>query len=80
MLVTATIVLFLIVMLASLGLGMVFLLRDRGRGTRTVRALTWRIGIWAVLFALLVGGMYSGVITPGGSLLGGGAATTHTQK
>lgn len=55
-------------MLVSLGLGMVFLLRDRGRGTRTVRALTWRIGIWVALFLLLLGGLYSGLITPNSSL------------
>ena len=68
MTVKIVIVLMVIAMLASLGLGMVYMLRDRGRGTRTVKALTWRIAIWAVLFALLVGGLYSGVITPNSSL------------
>jgi hypothetical protein len=40
------------------------MLKDRGAGTRTVKALTARISIWVVLFALIVGGIYTGWITP----------------
>ena len=38
------------------------------RGTGTVKALTYRVGIWVVLFILIVVGLYTGTIKPGGSL------------
>ncbi|MEE8427882.1 MAG: twin transmembrane helix small protein, partial [Gammaproteobacteria bacterium] len=39
------IVVVLLVILGSLGSGLVFLIRDKGRGKRTVKALTWRISL-----------------------------------
>jgi uncharacterized membrane protein len=56
----------LILIFASLASALVFLLRDRGGSTRTVKALSMRIGISLVLFLLLMAGFYFGVIPPEG--------------
>ncbi len=58
----------LALMLYSLFSGLFFLVKDRGQGSRTLRALTARISIWVVLFVLLCAGIYTGVITPSNSL------------
>ena len=64
MLVKAIIILFMLVILGSLGSGLVHLMRDRENSTRTVKALTWRIGLSLSLFVLLMVGFALGVITP----------------
>lgn len=66
------IVALLIAMLGSLFSALWFMFRDHGQGTRTVKALTWRISIWIVLFLFLIGGIYTGLITPSNSLQGAG--------
>ncbi|QEL63845.1 hypothetical protein OTERR_03690 [Oryzomicrobium terrae] len=45
----------LLAIVGSLFSGLFFLYRDRGQGTRAVRALTVRIGLSIVLFLLLLG-------------------------
>ena len=55
-------------MVASLAVAMFTMVREKGRGTGTVKALSYRVGIWAVLFGLIVAGLYTGVIKPGNSL------------
>jgi len=60
------IILMLIAILASLFSALVFLMKDKGTGTRTVKALTWRIGMSITLFILLMAGFYFGLITPTG--------------
>jgi hypothetical protein len=57
---------FVFVILAALFSGLFFLVRDQGRSTRTVRALTWRIGLSLALFLLLLAGYYFGLIQPHG--------------
>ncbi|GIX22406.1 MAG: membrane protein [Gammaproteobacteria bacterium] len=52
--------------LASLGAALVFLVKDRGRGTRTVNALSWRIGLSVGLFVLLWIAYAAGWIRPHG--------------
>ena len=47
------IILFIIVILYSLGSAMFFLVKDHGEGDRTVKRLTWRIGLSIVLFLFL---------------------------
>ena len=47
------IVLFLLVILYSLASSFWFLVKDKGEGDRTVRRLTWRIGLSLLLFVLL---------------------------
>ena len=58
--------LVLLVMLSaimlSLGLALVYLVRDRGTTERTVRALTWRIGLSVVLFVVLVASAVVGLV------------------
>ncbi len=57
------VILFLVLIVASLGAALVSLLRDRGNGgTRTVRALALRVGLSITLFVLLMAGLASGLI------------------
>ncbi len=58
------IVVFLLVILASLGSALFFLMRDKGNTTRTVRALTWRVGLSLALFLVLMVSYKLGWISP----------------
>ncbi len=40
--------------LVSLGSALLYLIKDHGTGKRTVKALTWRIGLSVSLFLLLL--------------------------
>ena len=57
-----------VAMIVSLFAALYFMFKDRGKSTRTVKALSIRVGIWAVLLALLSIGVMTGVITPSNSL------------
>ncbi len=48
------VVLMLIGVMGSLFSGLFFLLRDRGAGHRAVKALTWRVSLSMMVFALLM--------------------------
>jgi succinate dehydrogenase/fumarate reductase cytochrome b subunit len=63
---TLLIVAFMIMIVWNLGAGLYYLLIDRGQTKRTVRALSWRIGLSVTLFALIVLGIWSGLIKPHG--------------
>ncbi|MGQ7960050.1 twin transmembrane helix small protein [Pseudomonas sp. SP16.1] len=56
----AAIVLMLLATIASLFSGLVFLVKDEGRGSRVVNALTVRVGLTAVTVALIAWGFHSG--------------------
>jgi hypothetical protein len=58
------IVLFLLTILYSLASSFFFLVRDKGDGDRTVRRLTWRVGLSLVLFLMLWGAYSMGWIEP----------------
>ena len=60
------VILMLVAIFASLFSALLFLFKDGGRGTRTARALTWRIGLSLMLFLLLMAGFYFGIIPPEG--------------
>jgi uncharacterized membrane protein len=60
------IVAILVIIVASLALAMVFMIRDRGRSLRPVRALTLRIGLSLLVFVLLFVGYFTGAIKPHG--------------
>jgi hypothetical protein len=60
------VILFLLVILGSLASALYYLIRDKGHSDRTVRALTWRIGLSITLFVLLMAGYYTGIIPRGG--------------
>lgn len=57
---------FVALILASLFSSLFFLIRDQGRSKRTVKALTWRVGLSLGLFLLLLAGYYFGLIKPHG--------------
>ena len=50
----------------SLGSAMFYLVRDDGNSDRTLRALTWRIGLSVALFASLFIAYAFGLIQPHG--------------
>lgn len=62
MIIKAGIVTLLLLIIGSLGSGLFFLIKDGQDSTRTVRALSWRIGLSVAAFALLMIGAFTGVI------------------
>ncbi len=57
---------FLIVILWNLGAGLYYMMVDKGTTNRTVRSLSWRIGLSVALIALVALGIFTGVIKPHG--------------
>jgi len=55
------ILVLLVFIVLSLASALFFLYTDRG-GSRTARALTVRVGLSILLFVILVGGYYLGVV------------------
>ena len=58
------IVLFMVVIVYNLGAGLFYMMTDKGKTDRTVRALTWRIGLSVFLILLIIVGIATGVIKP----------------
>ncbi len=58
------IIIAMLIILFALGSGLVYLVKDSGKGKRTVKALTWRIGISLALFIFLLIGFSTGLISP----------------
>ncbi len=56
----------LVVILISLGSGLFYMLKDRGKSDRTLKALSWRIGLSVTLFLLLMLMYATGFIKPHG--------------
>jgi len=63
---TLIIVAFLILILWNLGAGLYYMMVDKGKTNRTVKSLTWRIGLSVALILLVVLGILTGVIKPHG--------------
>ena len=63
---TLLIIAFLILILWNLGAGLYYMMVDKGKTDRTVKSLTWRIGLSVALILLVVAGILSGVIKPHG--------------
>jgi hypothetical protein len=55
-----------IMIIASLGSALVFLMRDKGKSNRTVKALAFRVGFSIALFALILIFYHLGWIQPTG--------------
>jgi hypothetical protein len=55
-----------ILILASLGSALVFLMRDKGKSNRTVKALGFRVGFSIALFVLILVAYSQGWIQPTG--------------
>ncbi len=60
------IIAFLILIVWNLGAGLYYMMVDKGRTERTVKSLTWRIGLSVALILLVIAGIYTGVIKPHG--------------
>lgn len=56
------VLIFIVLILASLGSALYFMIRDKGGSTRTARALTWRVVFSITLFMLLMLGYHFGLI------------------
>lgn len=57
------VILFILVILASLGSALYYMVKDRGTTERTAKALTVRIALSITLFVLLLLGFHFGLIT-----------------
>lgn len=66
------IIAFLIVILYNLGAGLYYMMTDKGSSGRTVRSLTWRIGLSVGLIALIGLGIATGIVQPHGNPALGG--------
>jgi len=64
MFIKAFIIIIMVVILVSLGSSLVFLVRDKGKTNRAVKALTWRIGLSLGLFLFLFLAFSMGWISP----------------
>jgi succinate dehydrogenase/fumarate reductase cytochrome b subunit len=63
---TLVIVAFFIVIVYNLGAGLFYMMSDKGSTNRTVKALTWRIGLSVLLILLIIAGIATGIIKPHG--------------
>lgn len=64
MLAKGIIVAFLLIIVWCLGTAFYYLLRDQGRGERTVWRLTWRVGLSLVLLGLIYLAFLFGWVQP----------------
>lgn len=63
------IVIILLIILGSLASGMYYMVKDGNTNSRrTLKALTWRVGLSVGLFALLMLGYATGLLRPHGML------------
>lgn len=60
------IVAFLVVILYNLGAGLYYMMTDKSKTDRTVKALTRRIALSVALILLIILGIFTGVIKPHG--------------
>ena len=56
------VIVFLLLIIASLGSALFYLVTDRGQSKRMVKALALRVGLSITLFLLLMAGHYFGFI------------------
>jgi len=74
------VVALLLIIVGSLGSGLLFLIKDKGQSERTARALTVRIGLSLLLFVLLILGYVTGYIHPHGVYPNSPAASQHSDS
>ncbi|HET7650896.1 MAG TPA: twin transmembrane helix small protein [Gammaproteobacteria bacterium] len=60
------VIVVLLVIVGSLFSGLFYMLKDRGASTRAVKALTVRIALSLLLFAMLMIGYWTGLLHPHG--------------
>ena len=56
------VIIFVLLILASLGSALFFLVKDRDQSKRTAKALAVRVGLSVTLFVLLMASYYFGLI------------------
>ena len=66
MLTTIVILILFAAIIYNLGAGLYFMMTDKGKTDRTVKALTRRIGLSVLLIILVIVGILAGVIKPHG--------------
>jgi succinate dehydrogenase/fumarate reductase cytochrome b subunit len=66
MLTTIVIIILFAAIIYNLGAGLYFMMTDKGKSDRTVKALTRRIGLSVLLIALVIVGIWAGLIKPHG--------------
>jgi hypothetical protein len=66
MLTTIVIIILFAAIIYNLGAGLYFMMTDKGKSDRTVKALTRRIGLSVLLIALVIVGIWAGIIKPHG--------------
>ena len=66
MLVKAIVIIFLLIILYSLGSSLIFMVRDKGEGDRALHRLMWRVGLSIGLLMLLYLMFHLGWIQPSG--------------
>lgn len=57
------VILFIVIIFASLGSALFYMIRDKGTTERTAKALTIRVALSVALFLLLMVGFHFGLIT-----------------
>ena len=65
------IIIFMVAMIISLAVGLYYLLKtpdERDQGDKLVKALTWRISIWVILFGFIFLSIKLGWIVPSNSV------------
>ena len=60
------IIAFIFLIIWNLGAGLYYMMVDKGKTNRTVRSLSWRIGLSVLLIGLLFLGIITGIIQPHG--------------
>jgi Protein of unknown function (DUF2909) len=63
------VIVILLVIIASLFSGLFYMLKDHGQSNRALKALTVRITLSLLLFALLMIGYWTGLLHPHGLVL-----------
>jgi len=57
------VLIFIVLIVTSLGSALYFLIKDKGTSTRTAKALTWRVAFSITLFMLLMLSYHFGLIS-----------------
>ena len=60
------IIAFIILIIWNLGAGLYYMMVDKGKTDRTVKSLSWRIGLSVLLILLVIAGIFTGIIKPHG--------------